>query len=91
MQMGVNMKKFSYTITDDLGIHARPAGLLVKKASEFKSVTTLVCNGKTADAKRILATMTLGVKKGQTVEFQIEGEDEAVAAAALESFMKENL
>lgn len=41
------MKTFSYTIKDEVGIHARPAGLLTKKAKEFKSVITLEKNGKT--------------------------------------------
>ena len=34
------MKEFKYTITDELGIHARPAGLLVKKAAEFASTVS---------------------------------------------------
>ena len=41
------MKKFTYTIKDSVGIHARPAGLLAKKAKEFESVVTIDKNGKT--------------------------------------------
>ena len=85
------MKRFSYTITDELGIHERPAGLLAKRASEFKSTVSLEANGKQGNAKQILSVMLLAVKQGQTVEFSVEGEDEEQAAAALLSFMEENL
>ncbi len=85
------MKQFEYTITDELGIHARPAGLLVKKAGEFASTVTIDNGQKKADAKKLISLMMLAVKKGQTVKFTLEGPDEDKAAAALEAFMKENL
>ena len=84
------MNKFTYVITDEVGIHGRPAGVLVKKCSEFKSKITIACKGKSADAKRIMGVMSLGAKKGDTVEVSIEGEDEAAALATLEVFFKEN-
>ena len=52
------MKKFDYTITDALGIHARPAGELVKVAKGFSSKITLGCNGKEVDAKRMISVMS---------------------------------
>ncbi len=84
------MGKFTYVITDEVGIHGRPAGILVKKCSEYKSKITIACKGKSADAKRIMGVMSLGAKKGDTVEVTIEGEDEAAAKSALEAFFKEN-
>ena len=45
------MKEFKYTITDELGIHARPAGLLVKKAAEFASTVSVDNGTKKGDAK----------------------------------------
>ena len=84
------MSKFSYVVTDEVGIHGRPAGVLVKKCSEYKSKITIACKGKSADAKRIMGVMSLGAKKGDTVEVTIEGEDEAAALTALEAFFKEN-
>ena len=84
------MLKFSYVVTDEVGIHGRPAGLLVKKCSEFKSNITISCKGKTTDAKRIMGVMSLGAKKGDTVEMTIDGEDEATAKSVLEVFFKEN-
>ncbi len=85
------MKKVTYTITDQLGIHARPAGLLVKEVGKYSSTVTLSNGVKEADTKKIMAIMALGVKKGQNVTFTIEGADEAAAAAGIEAFMKANL
>ncbi len=85
------MKTFDYTITDPEGIHARPAGILVKEAGKFSSKVTMVKDGKEADAKRIFGIMGLGVKKGNTVTVKVDGEDEEAAFAMLETFFKENL
>ena len=85
------MKQFTYTITDALGIHARPGGELVKVAKPFASKITLSCNGKTADAKRLIAVMSLGAKQGHAVSVTVEGADEGDAAAKLEAFFKNNL
>ena len=74
-----------------MGLHARPAGLLVKEAAKFKSAVTLDSGVKKADAKRIMAVMSMGVKQGVEVTVTIEGEDEDAAFAAIETFFKENL
>lgn len=85
------MKTFEYTITDTLGIHARPAGELVALAKTFASKITIAGNGKSADCKRMLAVMSLGIKQGHTVSVTAEGEDEDKAAAALEEFFTQSL
>ena len=85
------MKNFSYTIKDEIGIHARPAGLLAKKAKEFQSVVTLEKDGKTAAATKLMAIMGMGVRCGDTVNVTVEGADEETAAAAMEEFFKANL
>ncbi len=85
------MQEFSYTIKDELGIHARPAGLLVKQASPFKSVISVDTGTKKADAKKIMALMGAGVKKGMTVTVSAEGPDEGEAIEALKKFFEENL
>lgn len=85
------MKQFTYTVTDALGIHARPAGLLVKAATPFQSKVTIETNGKKADVRRIMALMGLGAKQGSVLTVSVEGPDEEQAAAAVEAFMKENL
>ncbi|HCJ07920.1 MAG: HPr family phosphocarrier protein [Lachnospiraceae bacterium] len=85
------MKEFTYVITDEIGIHARPAGMLVKEAKAFTSKITLEANGKSADATKLMAVMSLGVKNGAEVVIKAEGEDEDAAIAKMEEFMKENL
>ena len=52
------MKSFSYTVKDELGIHARPAGMLVKEVKNFKSKVTLEKDGKVIDAARLMAVMS---------------------------------
>lgn len=85
------MKSFTYTIKDEVGIHARPAGLLAKKAAAFKSDITIEINSKKADSKRLFALMGLNVKHGDTITVNISGEDEAEAESALRNFLAENL
>ena len=85
------MAKFNYVITDEVGLHARPAGLLVKKVKELGVKVTLACNGKTADATKIMAVMAMGVMKGMEVEVTVEGDNADAAATELEAFFKENL
>ena len=81
------MKEFTYTITDEQGIHARPAGLLVKEAAGFASAITIEKDGK----KVILGVMGLGAKKGAEITLRAEGEDEDAAIEKLSAFLQENL
>ncbi len=85
------MKEFNYVIKDELGIHARPAGLLVKEAAKFQSAIKVKKDGKEADAKRIFGIMGLGVKKDNEITVSADGADEAEAIAALEAFFNANL
>ncbi|MBP3664356.1 MAG: HPr family phosphocarrier protein [Tyzzerella sp.] len=85
------MKSFNYTITDPVGIHARPAGLLVKEVKNYASLITVSKDGKSVDAKKLMMLMGLGVKCGDEVTVEVTGEDEESAVAALEEFFKANL
>ena len=85
------MKEFKYVITDELGIHARPAGLLVKEAAKFQSDIKIKKGEKEADAKRIFGIMGLAAKKGDEIILTADGADEADAIAAIEEFLKANL
>ena len=85
------MKSFSYTVKDELGVHARPAGMLVKEVKNFQSKVTLEKDGKSVDASRLMAVMGMGVKKNQTVTVTVEGNDEDAACEALKAFFKANL
>ena len=73
------MKQFTYVITDEIGLHARPAGELAKLASAFKSNINLNVDGKTVNAKSILGIMSLGIMANTEIEIECDGEDEQTA------------
>ncbi len=87
------MKQFTYTITDPIGIHARPAGLLAKAAKGLDSTVTSAKEdgSKSAAATKLIAIMGMGIKTGETVTITVEGGNEEANAAAIEQFFKENL
>lgn len=85
------MKEFQYVIQDPVGLHARPAGLLVKQAAGFQSKITISGNGKSCDAKKLIMLMSLGLTQGSEISCTIEGEDEDAAFEALQKFFTDNL
>ena len=85
------MKSFDYVIKDELGVHARPAGILVKKASEYDSGITIKKGDKQADAKRLFALMSLGIKCGDKVTIICEGVDEEKAVNGMEKVFNDNV
>lgn len=85
------MREFKYVVQDELGIHARPAGVLVKAANEFESQITMLKRGQKGDLKRIFGVMALCVKKDDEIIVQIEGPDEDKAAEKLEELFKQQL
>ena len=75
-----------------MGIHARPAGLLVKAAKALdSSVTIAKADGKSAAGTKLMALMGLGIKQGDTVTVTVEGGAEDANAAAMERFFQDNL
>lgn len=84
------MQSFDYTIKDELGLHARPAGALSKKAAVYQSEITLLTKGKSVNAKRLFAIMGLTVKKGDKVTLSFEGPDESTACTELKTFCEQN-
>ncbi len=85
------MQTFVYTIQDEIGIHARPAGMLAKEAKKFSSTITVEKDGKSADVRRMMGVMSLGVKCGQEITIKVEGDDEVEAAQAMQAFFAANL
>lgn len=86
------MKQFTYVIKDALGIHARPAGMLAKKAKSYADTTVNIsANGKTVNCGQLMKLMALGVKQGTEVTVACEGPNEEEAAAGLLAFLEENL
>ena len=85
------MKEIKYVITDPLGMHARPAGRLVKAVAPSASKITVTAPTGTADAKRLMALMRLAAKQGMELTVTIEGADEEKAAVELQAFFEANL
>ena len=85
------MKEIKYVITDPLGMHARPAGMLVKAVASYASKVTITAPTGTADAKRLMALMRLAAKQGMELTVTIEGADEEKAAVELKAFLEANL
>lgn len=84
------MISFEYVVTDPVGIHARPAGILAKKVKDYESKVTIKKGDKAAEAQKLMAVMTLGVKQNDKVLVEIEGADEEKCATDMEEFFKEN-
>ncbi len=85
------MVSFTFTVKDEMGLHARPAGALVKEAVKCTSKVTIRKGDKKGDLKRIFNVMSLSVKGNEEVEIIVEGENEAEEVAALEKFVNENI
>ena len=85
------MQQFDYTISDPMGLHARPAGQLVRQAAAFKSRATIRRGDREADCTRLLRVMALCAAAGETVTFTVDGEDEQAACEAMRAFCAESL
>ncbi len=85
------MRTFSYTIKDELGIHARPAGMLAKTAKMYESEITITKGEKSAVCTKLMALMGMGVKCGDTITVTISGADEEIAEQGMREFLEKNL
>lgn len=85
------MKQFFYTIRDKAGIHARPAGAVVKKAKKYESGIQISKGEKKADAKDLLEVMGLGVRCQDEIKIEISGADEEAAYEEMKTIIGEIL
>ena len=76
------------TITNETGLHARPASQFVKKADKFKSKIEIIFGEKEVNAKSIMGVMSLGISQGTEITLKAEGEDEEEAINKLEAFIQ---
>lgn len=83
------MVELEVEIVNRAGIHTRPASLIVKTASKFKSEVYLVKDGYAINAKSIIGIMTMGAGKGSKIIISTEGEDEQEAAQAMYQLISE--
>ena len=85
------MKEIKFVITDPMGLHARPAGMLVKAVARCASTVTITAPTGKADARRLMAVMRLAAKQGTEITVTVEGPDEDTVAAELQKFLAANL
>ncbi|SEO72081.1 phosphocarrier protein [Amphibacillus marinus] len=85
------MKEQTFTITEDTGIHARPATLLVNKAGQYEAHVEMHYNGKSVNLKSIMGVMSLGVPKGAEIKITVEGNDQDQAIAGIAETIREQL
>ncbi|MDR2490610.1 MAG: HPr family phosphocarrier protein [Spirochaetaceae bacterium] len=86
------MHEIQYTITDENGIHARPAGQFVAVLQKFSSAITVIKkDGASCDGKKLFTLMKLRVKANETITVRAEGDDEEAAVNAAAEFLKANM
>lgn len=73
------------SVLNATGLHARPAGMITKEATKFKSNIELEYNAKRVNAKSIMSVMALGIGKGAEVTLYADGEDEETALNTIAS------
>lgn len=78
------------TITNAVGLHARPASIFVQASNKFNSDIQVEYDKKTANAKSILQVLSLGVKKGGNISLRINGADELEALTTLKNLIAED-
>lgn len=76
-------------VTNKLGIHARPAAMFVKKASQFRSEILVEKDGETVNGKSIMGMMMLAAGYGSRLHVHACGEDAAEALQTLEELLKQ--
>jgi phosphocarrier protein len=85
------MKEFTYVIKDEIGIHARPAGMIASTAKKFDSNINIFFKEKEVKATKIMAVMKLGVKQNDTIKLTFDGSDEDEAYNAVSTIIEANL
>lgn len=78
----MNSKKI--VVVNELGVHMRPAGKIVRAASSFKSDIVFRKNGQEVNAKSVLGVLSLAAAQGSEIEVIADGEDEEEALEAIE-------
>ena len=81
------MKEFEYTVQDQLGIHARPAGQIAKLAKDCEISFAKISGSKTANAARVMALMSLGAKPGDVLHITVEGANEESVTTAMQELL----
>ncbi len=85
------MQMATVVLTDPVGLHARPAAMLVQAANRFKSEITLTHGPRTANAKSIIMVLSLGARQGAQVQVTTDGEDEDEALNEIVQMLEQDV
>lgn len=85
------MKTIQVKVMSEGGLHARPASLLVNKATQFQSEISLLKGDKKSNAKSILNIMALNIKQGDEIIIEIDGPDEDEAVVSLTELVEQQI
>jgi phosphocarrier protein len=80
----------TFTIKNKVGLHARPASVLVQTANKFKSDIKIEKDGRIVSAKSILGVLSIGAEKGSTIIVTVDGVDEEEALKTIEDLVNNN-
>lgn len=84
------MVSFTYTVKSEMGLHARPAGIMVKRLQDEPADVTVRCGQRVANGKKLFQLMAMGVKCGETVAVEISGQNEETLCKELQQFFAKN-
>ena len=82
------MQEFTAKIIDPIGLHARPASIIVQLSSTLPDDAKIIYGDNEANLKSIIAIMSLGVKSGATIKIQVTGDTEKESIKKIQSAMK---
>ena len=85
------MVKKEVTITNNIGLHARPATFFIQKANTFKSSVWIEKDERKVNAKSLLGVLSLGITQGMTIAIVADGSDEADAVNGLVDLIQNGL
>lgn len=82
------MKRITYALKDEYGMHARPASKLAGLSQNYQSSVEIRYKEKTCNLKSMISILRLGIKNGECFDIEIDGEDEEEAYHAMEEMLK---
>ena len=81
------MVKRDVTITNNIGLHARPATFFIQKANSYRSSVWIEKDDRKINAKSLLGVLSLGIAKGMTITIIADGQDESSAIDGLSTLI----
>ena len=91
MKRGIIMYSKEITITNQVGLYARPATFFIQKANEFRSTVMVEKDERKVNAKSLLGVLSMAIPTGSEVTLTAEGPDEEDAVKTLSAMLEKDL